>query len=77
MENFINPFKDGVVGMVYISKLRIKIAFGRVAKNCTQVILLLLQNNMTQIEVKNSHPNNYLSKSEKVFSKKKNYSSTE
>ena len=43
---------------------------GRVAKNCTQVKVLLLQNNMTQVKVKSSHPNNYLSKSKKVLGEK-------
>ena len=43
---------------------------GRVAKNGTQVRVLLLQNNMTQVEVKSSHPNNYLSKSKKVLGEK-------
>ena len=43
---------------------------GRVAKNCTQVRVLLLKNNMTQVKVKSSHPNYYLSKSKKVLSHK-------
>ncbi len=36
----------------------------------TQVRVLLLKNNMTQVEVKSSPPNKYLSKSKKVLSKK-------
>ena len=40
---------------------------GRVAKKCTQVKVLLLQNNITQVQVKSSHPNIYLSKSKKVL----------
>ena len=43
---------------------------GRVAKNCTQVKVLLRQNNMTQVKVKSSHPNNYLRKSKKVLCEK-------
>ena len=43
---------------------------GGVAKNCTQVKVLLLQNNMTQVKVKSSQSNNYLSKSKKVLGEK-------
>lgn len=43
---------------------------GRVAKYLTQVKVLLLQNKFTQVKVKSSHPNNYLSKSKKVLGEK-------
>lgn len=49
---------------------------GRVAKNCTQVIVALPQHSFTQVKVKSSRPRNYSSKSKKVFSEN-GYLSTE
>ena len=61
-----------IVSTSSVQKLRRSGLFlgGRVGKNCSQIWVLLLKNNITYVEVKSSHPNDYLSKSKKVFGEK-------